>query len=203
MERSQGTYSLYTQDGRRKYLTGSEREAFLCAARCHPRPDVATLCLVMALTGCRISEALSLTSASIEFEDGVIAIRSLKKRGAVMVRQVPVPETLLRQLADTHALNRTKLWPWSRNRAWQLIKAVMRDAGIAAGPHATPRGLRHGFGVHAIRSNIPLTLVQRWLGHASLATTSIYVDVVGPEEREIASRMWAPERVPPPALPSS
>jgi len=34
-------------------------------------------------------------------------------------------------------------------------------------------------------------LVQRWLGHASLRTTSIYGDVMGPEERAFAERMWS------------
>ena len=32
--------------------------------------------------------------------------------------------------------------------------------------------------------DVPLNLVQRWLGHADLA------DVMGAEEREIAARMW-------------
>jgi integrase len=34
-------------------------------------------------------------------------------------------------------------------------------------------------------------LVQRWLGHAQLATTAIYADAVGEEERGIAARLWA------------
>jgi len=29
-----------------------------------------------------------------------------------------------------------------------------------------------------------------WLGHAGLATTAIYVDAVGIEERALAARMW-------------
>jgi integrase len=33
-------------------------------------------------------------------------------------------------------------------------------------------------------------LVQRSLGHASLRTTGIYGDVMGPEERAFAARMW-------------
>jgi integrase len=33
-------------------------------------------------------------------------------------------------------------------------------------------------------------LVQRWLGHTSLQTTSIYGDLIGPEERAFAARMW-------------
>ncbi|CAO4172820.1 Site-specific integrase [Methylorubrum aminovorans] len=65
----------------------------------------------------------------------------------------------------------------------------MREAGVAASA-ASPKGLRHGFGVHALRSSVPLTLLQRWLGHAGLSTTAIYADVLGAEEREIATRMW-------------
>ncbi len=38
----------------------------------------------------------------------------------------------------------------------------------------------------AYRSN----LLQRWLGHADISPTAIYGDVLGPEEREIAARMW-------------
>ncbi len=41
-----------------------------------------------------------------------------------------------------------------------------------------------------MRSGVPLDLVQRWLGHANIATTAIYTRVLGPEEREIAARMW-------------
>jgi site-specific recombinase XerD len=50
--------------------------------------------------------------------------------------------------------------------------------------------LRHGFGIHAVQSGVPLNLVQRWLGHARMETTAIYLDAMGSEEREIASRMW-------------
>jgi site-specific recombinase XerD len=82
------------------------------------------------------------------------------------------------------------LWTWCRSRAWQLVNAVMADAAINAGLHATPKGLRHGFGLHAVHSGVPINLVQRWLGHARMQTTCIYLQAVGWEEREIASRMW-------------
>ena len=34
------------------------------------------------------------------------------------------------------------LWPWSRMTAWRQVKTVMTAAGIPAGPHRTPKGLR-------------------------------------------------------------
>ena len=66
----------------------------------------------------------------------------------------------------------------------------MAAAGISGTP-AMPKGLRHGFGVNAFQANVPPHLVQRWLGHASLRTTAIYADVIGPDERAFAARMWA------------
>jgi hypothetical protein len=68
-----------------------------------------------------------------------------------------------------------RLWSLSHSRAWQLIKGIMAHAEIAPGPHATPKGLRDGFDLHAIRSGVPLNLVQRWLGHARMETTAIYL----------------------------
>jgi integrase/recombinase XerD len=65
----------------------------------------------------------------------------------------------------------------------------MQAAGIR-GAQASPKGLRHGFGVVAVPARIPLNPVQRWLGHAQLSTTAIYAEAIGPEEQEIAARMW-------------
>lgn len=189
------TGSLYSVSGQRKYLTQDERARFIAAALRYPRANVRTLCLTLAWTGCRISEALALTASSIEPEGGFVAIRCLKKRsGRVVIREVPVPDALLNEIGAVHHLDAVdigeRLWPFSRCRAWQLVKAVMDDAGIPHGLHATPKGLRHGFGLHAIRSGVPINLVQRWLGHARMETTAIYLQAMGSEERAIAERMW-------------
>ena len=57
-------------------------------------------------------------------------------------------------------------------------------------PRASPKGLRHGFGVNATLSRVLLPLLQRWMGHASLRSTAVYLDVMGPDERAIAERIW-------------
>lgn len=187
--------SLYTPSGKRKYLTRDERARFITAAKAHPRGIVRTLCLTLAYTGCRISEALAIRVHAIEPEAGFIAIRSLKKRNSVVfIREVPVPPDLLNALQDVHDIAHRgrdeRILTVSRSRAWQLVKLVMTEAGISCGIHTTPKGLRHGFGLHAIQSGVPLNLVQRWLGHARMETTAIYLQALGCEEREIASRMW-------------
>lgn len=104
--------------------------------------------------------------------------------------EIPLPPELVKRLVREHAGRALaeRLWPWPRTTAWRHVKAVMA-AEIGALP-ACPRGLRHGFGVFAVRSGVPLDLVQRSLGHADITTTVIYTNVLGPEEREIAARMW-------------
>lgn len=180
--------------GRRKYLTGKEREAFLHSAATRDRP-VRSFCWMLAGTGCRISEALALSEQSIDFEAGHVIIQSLKKRGRSLFRTIPLSPALLRQLRqalDAGELSPERMWPWSRMTGYRRVREVMQAARII-GPHASPKGLRHAFGVCAIQSNIPLNLVQRWLGHADIKTTTIYTDAMGAEERDFASRMWLHE----------
>jgi integrase/recombinase XerD len=75
--------------------------------------------------------------------------------------------------------------------AWRKMQSLIKAAGIPDGPHASPKGLRHGFGVTAVSKGISLNMVQKWLGHSQLTTTAIYANAVGEEEQNIASRMWA------------
>jgi integrase/recombinase XerD len=191
--------NLFSQSGSRKYLNASERKRFIDAA-CRAPPKVRSFCLTLRWSGGRISEVLALTPASIDIESGVASMQTLKRRKQGIVRQVPLPLDLLRELDHVFKLRiaqrdpqlaRLRLWRFSRTTAWRYVKAVMEAAGITGTP-AMPKGLRHGFGVNAFQSNVPPHLVQRWLGHASLRTTSIYGDVVGAEERAFAERMWTP-----------
>jgi hypothetical protein len=186
--------SIYGANGRRKYLTQKETNSFIASAK-HFDPMVYVFCWFIAATGCRISEALAINLDNIDFESQNVVIECLKKRGRLVFRSVPLSPDLLRALrglptalADNGAPQR--LWPWSRMTGYRRICEVMRAAGIH-GTHATPKGLRHAFGVSAIQAGVPLNLVQRWLGHADIKTTAIYTNAIGPEERAIAARMWS------------
>lgn len=188
---------LFTSDGLRKYLTASERKEFLLEGEKCSR-ELRTFCAVLVHTGCRISEALALTPEHIDLSEGVIVFESLKKRRKGIFRAVPIPPSLIDALELVHDIRKKKrsrakskpLWEWSRVSAWRYVKEVMEEAGIGEGPWATPKGLRHGFGVEAVSKGIPLNMLQKWLGHAQLSTTAIYANAVGEEEKNIASRMW-------------
>jgi integrase/recombinase XerD len=190
--------NLFHHDGSRKYLTQDERTAFLQASEQFPH-DVRSFCHVLVYAGCRLREALELTADRIDLKQATLTFETLKKRKRGMFRAVPVPPDLITLLDLVHHVRstqrrrgggrNTRLWTWSAVTAWRKVKAVMDAAGIQ-GYHATPKGLRHGFGVAAVQASIPLNLVQRWLGHSQLTTTAIYAEAVGAEERNIAARMW-------------
>lgn len=189
---------LHDGAGRRKYLTADERRAFLAAAEKAPR-QVRTLCLVLAFTGCRISEALELSARRIDLDAGTIIFESLKKRRKGVYRTVPVPACVIDALDLVHGVReaqkskdggQARLWSFSRTSAWRYVAKVLERAGVT-GPQASPKGLRHSFGVQAVSSGVPLNMVQKWLGHAQLSTTAIYADAVGAEEQSIMHRMWA------------
>jgi len=189
---------LHTTDGARKYLTAGERDGFLQVAERADR-QVRTLCMTLAYAGCRLPEALALTADCVDLGAGVLVFESLKKRRDGIYRSVPVPPLLLETLNMVHGIRElqsqrakgraVRLWPWSRMTGWRAVHAVMRAAGLD-GVHASPKGLRHGFGVAAVSACIPLNMVQKWLGHAQLTTTAIYANAVGTEEQDIARRMW-------------
>jgi integrase/recombinase XerD len=188
---------LFGPSGNRKYLNAAERWRFVRATL--RAPEKARLfCLTLGWSGARISEALALTPAAIDLESGVASIETLKRRKRGIVRQVPLPPDVLdeldrgfrlRQRQRDPDLANKRIWGFSRTTAWRYVKQVMAAAGITGTP-AMPKGLRHGFGVNAFQSNVPPHLVQRWLGHVSLETTAIYGDVIGPDERAFAARMW-------------
>jgi integrase/recombinase XerD len=81
---------LYDSQGKRLYLTADERRAFIAAAATADRL-VRTLCSVLHDTGCRISEALALTSENIDLSGRAVMFESLKKRRRGIYWAVPVP----------------------------------------------------------------------------------------------------------------
>lgn len=193
--------ALFDDQGNRLYLNADERAAFIEAAKTADRP-LKCFCHALHYTGCRISEALELTPRRIDLAEQALRVRTLKKRGdKIVYRDIPVPPALIENLDMVFGIREIQkrgkkeldapLWPWSRVHAWRLIKGVMVAADIPDGPHQSPKGLRHGYGVNAMRTGIQLNMLQKWMGHADMKTTAIYANALGDEERQIAARMWS------------
>jgi len=153
---------------------------------------------MLVYTGCRLSEARNMRKIDLQLAQRKVSIRTLKRRKGQPVREVPIPHTftLLLQVIyeGEYSPNGPYLWgennmPLPRITCYRLIKKVMKSVGLS-GPKASPKGLRHAFGVHAVLCKVQVHIISKWMGHASVETTAIYGTVLGPEEQEVAARMW-------------
>jgi len=200
--------------GNRLYLDAEERQRFLIAATTLEKRHHRMLCEVLHWTGCRISEALELTSRQVNTEKHVIRFRTLKKRNRTrqgelkgpVFRDVPIPKELAMGLDLVFEIRKTRktgkgvdlpLWPnqadrkrpMDRSTGWRVVKRVLDVAGIH-GPQATPKGFRHGFAVAMIQGGMDYRLLQQRLGHEQATTTAIYLQVMGQEAHDIQMNIW-------------
>lgn len=190
---------LFNDRGERLFFNEEERSAFIRAAD-GAADAVRTFCNVLHYTGCNFTEALDLAPRSVDCDAGAIVFH-----GYGAARTVPVPDSLLDLLDTAHGVRYApsgpeadqRLWPCTRMTMFKKVVPVIAGAGITGGPHATPRGIRHGFFVHAVRRRVLLTRLQRWMGHSGIDYTEQRVadlmrhapELLG-DERADAERLW-------------
>jgi hypothetical protein len=129
---------------------------------------------------------------------GVLVLATLKRRRRGVYRAVPVPPSLLETLDLMHGIREAhgtkevgqgcRLGPWSRTTAWQWVRRVMQTAQIT-GPHTTPKGLRHGFGIAAVEAQVPLHLIMRAGRPQTLARSLRCADGGSPSSRASRQRL--------------
>lgn len=58
---------------------------------------------------------------------------------------------------------------------WRIFRTIYRVSGVQK--HATPHTLRHSFATHLVENGVDLETVRELLGHESLATTGVYLQL--------------------------
>ena len=143
-------------------------------------------------TGCRISEAGSLSLCDVDLHDGLARVTGKGARERIVPLGRCAAEALERWLAPE---GRGALEPdrWARRgdaeavflnqRGGRLSRQglwlVVRRHGDAAGIGSllTPHVLRHSCATHMLDGGADIRFVQEMLGHASISTTQIYTRV--------------------------
>jgi integrase/recombinase XerD len=198
---SSGGY-VFNEQGERLFFNEAERRAFIEAVEYEATDKGRTFCSLLHYTGCKLTEALTLTPRHIDCANSAIV---LTPRLRDVPRTIPVPESLIELLDKTHRVRRAQhgiqadepIWPYHVNTMTKPVLRVIAEAGIAGGPHATPKGIRYGYLVQAIRERILLTRIHAWLGHVNLPYTAKLADdlahhapeLLGDDHAE-AERMW-------------
>jgi site-specific recombinase XerD len=171
-----------------KYLSADEVHRVLEQAK-SPRDRL--LLETLWQTGVRVSEALALTTASIDFNGAVLKAPTLKRRKP-MVRPIPLKPGLLGELARHIAANKIgegeRVFAFGRTRAFQIVRAACLAAGIERA-RSHPHVLRHSFAIACVLQGVPIPVLNAWLGHAGLEATLIYSKVLAVDSRQFHDRM--------------
>ncbi len=186
-------------------LTSAEIERLMsaCARRGPSGLRHRALIVVQWRGGLRCAEALGLELRDVDAAAGTLLLRHGKGNRRRVVGLDPPAFAVLEQWLDA----RSKLGvprgakvfctvtagnigsPLGAAQWRDTIKQLGRKAGIEKRVHS--HGLRHTHAVELMREGVPLLVISRQLGHASLQTTQGYLDHLEPGE--VVARMQARE----------
>jgi site-specific recombinase XerD len=128
--------------------------------------------------GLRLAELQHLKREDIDFEQGIVTIRSGKGNKD---RHTTISQTLKTDLLKYYATHNFPTAYVLQGRkgkySTKAIQQVILQAGKRIDKHVTPHMLRHSFATHLLEAGVSLRHIQVLLGHASLETTQIYTHI--------------------------
>ncbi len=161
-----------------KYLKADDLHRLLAAPGRKKTRDRLILRL-MACCGLRVSEVSNLRLDDINFDSGTLFVRDSKSGD----RMVPIDATTM-DLIEFYAAGAREgaliLSNRGRNISVRQIQYLVEKYGKEAGvaPELRhPHALRHTFAVYSLQAGRSIRSVQKMLGHSSLTTTQIYLDI--------------------------
>ncbi len=159
--------------------------------------DRAMLELLYA-TGIRVSELVSLDTASVNIDlgfvrltgkgtkDRVVPIGSVARRFVGQYLETGRPKLVRDPLTASLFVNHhgRRL---TRQGFWKIVKRYAEEARIDH-KEITPHTLRHSFATHLLQHGADLRAVQEMLGHADIATTQIYTQITRGRLNEVYAK---------------
>ncbi len=148
-------------------------------------------------TGARIDEILMLRPSDINLTTNSVRMKTLKQgkdRNGIQkekYRIIPLHADLrdayMQYLLDMNISTKSEdpLFPMSRQVVDLYFKKMQSKLGFRIHAHK----FRHTFAVKAIMDNVPLNVLQQWLGHSSIFTTSIYTQITGMDTSQFMERV--------------
>jgi len=152
---------------------------------------------LMYATGIRVSEIITLTMNSINWQVGYLVV--MGKGGKERI--VPIGRSAYNCLSEYVNKGRPKLMKGQRtnilflNRSgdgltrqgfWKIMRRYVLRAGLNKKVH--PHTFRHSFASHLLEGGADLRSVQIMLGHADIATTQIYTHITRERLKSIHRR---------------
>ena len=158
-----------------EYLEAHEVEAIIRAK---------LLMLEQWRAGLRIAEALALEVAdlSLDAEPPTLRVRVGKGNSSRIVPMHRELQAALRSALSYGSISDGKLVDVHSSTAWRWVRAAVRRAEelgeIVPGRKIGTHTLRHSYAHHLLMNGIQINHLSRWLGHSSIQTTLIYLELV-------------------------
>jgi site-specific recombinase XerD len=179
-----------TVEGTREYLTGSEAEALMAAARTRSRYGRrdATMILIAYRHGLRASEVCDLQWHQVELAAGRLHVRR-GKRGTASVHPLQGDELrALRRLQreqrpSPHVFVSERGAPMVSKSFHALIQRLGERAGMPFAIH--PHILRHGCGYELANKGHDTRTLQAWLEHRNIQHTVRYTELAPDRFRDL------------------
>lgn len=141
---------------------------------------------LMYSSGLRVSEIISLKVSNINYEGGFIRVTGKGSKERVVPMNERAKTKIQRYMNSLrHKILKNKHSPYlfltnrglpmTRQRFWQSLKSLAKQAGINISPHV----IRHSFATHLLDRGADLRSVQKMLGHSDISTTQVYTKVSG------------------------
>ena len=182
-----------------KTLSEAQVEALLAA----PDTDTArglrdrTMLELMYASGLRVSELVGLKTVHLSLSDGALRVMGKGARERLvpfgaeaqdwLQRWMGAPRAEVLEGRSSDALFVTaRGGPMTRQMFWKLVRQYARRAEITV--PLSPHVLRHAFATHLLNHGADLRAVQMLLGHADIATTTIYTHVARERLRQLHAR---------------
>ena len=151
---------------------------------CAPNTDCGLLMVIQWRSGLRISEALRLEVRDLHLDAEPRVLRVRRGKGG-KDRLVPVHNELWAAVGNHLRYRRISNGPLvkvNKSTAWRWYKIALAEAQsrglIPQGRRVATHTLRHSFARHCLASGVPINRLSVWLGHASLQTTLIYLQII-------------------------
>ena len=187
-----------------KVLSEDEVSVLISTAQKQGGPESVRLVALLEIlyaTGLRVSELVGLPLAAIGPESRYLTVVGNGGRERIAPLSEPAQKAMKSYLdirarfltPDNTSVQTKWLFPsrtseighLTRQRFAQLLKELSRDADMDP-ERVSPHVLRHAFAIHLLRHGADLRSVQKMLGHADIATTQIYTQVVGDQAKSTA-----------------
>jgi integrase/recombinase XerD len=146
--------------------------------------------------GLRLQEGLNLQVGDIDGQRMLVHVH--RGKGA-KDRFVPLPPRTLSMLREYWATHRNPVWlfpatgrdghqaatadhPMNKSSVQGAMRRVVQELKLRKAVHV--HTLRHSYATHLLEAGVSLRLIQQYLGHSSLQTTTVYLHLTSQGEQQ-------------------